>query len=263
MSDQPAPPTSVSDAPSTPSTGVPALFAPAHDRAERRRLWLLVVFVLCLAVVPDLHWALRTWLDEPPALGTGWPAMEVAIYLIERSVRVVLPLVCLLAIIGFPFRSLGLWRIRSVDVTITVALLIVTLPMTHLLRSIIAAIVEPRYFGIVLAPGSLAEWFICIFADAFNAVAEELAIWGVLYVCLRRLWHRNEWASLLVAALTFGSYHIYQGVDGFIVITIMGLLHGVFFRLTRRLWPLIIAHAATNISITLMASLPAITQTAP
>lgn len=83
----------------------------------------------------------------------------------------------------------------------------------------------------------------------------------MLYVCLRRLWHRSEWLSLLVAALTFGSYHIYQGIDGVILITTMGLLHGVFFRLTRRLWPLIIAHAANNIFITLAATFPMISLT--
>jgi membrane protease YdiL (CAAX protease family) len=166
-----------------PPDEIPALFTPAHDPAERRKLWLLVAFVLALAVIPDLHWAIQSWLAEPPAPDSVWPAMSTAIHLLERSFRVVEPMVCL------------------------------------------------------------------------------LAIWGVLYVCLRRLWHRSEWLSLLVAALTFGSYHIYQGIDGVILITTMGLLHGAFFRLTRRLWPLIIAHAANNIFITLAETFPMISLT--
>lgn len=244
-----------------PPDEIPALFTPAHDPAERRKLWLLVAFVLALAVIPDLHWAIHSWLAEPPAPDSVLPAMSIALHLLERSFRVVVPMVCLLAIIGFPFRSMGLWRIRAVDFSIAVAMLIVIFPTTYLLGWLASIIVEPRFLGHTAPPGSAPEWLIVIFADVVNAVAEELAIWGVLYVCLRRLWHRSEWLSLLVAALTFGSYHIYQGIDGVILVTTMGLLHGAFFRLTRRLWPLIIAHAANNIFITLAATFPMISLT--
>ena len=39
------------------------------------------------------------------------------------------------------------------------------------------------------------------------------------------------------------SYHLYQGVAGVLAVVPVGLLFGVWFARTRRLWPLIVAHA--------------------
>lgn len=43
-----------------------------------------------------------------------------------------------------------------------------------------------------------------------------------------------------VAIRTF--YHLYQGIPGLIAIIPMGLLFGIWFACSRRLWPLIVAH---------------------
>jgi membrane protease YdiL (CAAX protease family) len=39
-----------------------------------------------------------------------------------------------------------------------------------------------------------------------------------------------------------GSYHLYQGYGGFIGNAVMGVLFGLWFQRTRRVWPLIVAH---------------------
>ena len=45
-----------------------------------------------------------------------------------------------------------------------------------------------------------------------------------------------------VSAATFGICHAYQGLPGFIVITIYGLMFSALYLWTGRLWPCIIAH---------------------
>ena len=58
---------------------------------------------------------------------------------------------------------------------------------------------------------------------------------------------RSTPASVLVSSLLFGSYHVYQGSGPVICLTLTGLLYGSAFAVTRRVWPVAIAHAAANI----------------
>lgn len=46
-----------------------------------------------------------------------------------------------------------------------------------------------------------------------------------------------------VSAVIRLSYHLYQGVVGVLAVVPLGLLFGIWFARTRRLWPLIVAHA--------------------
>ena len=39
-----------------------------------------------------------------------------------------------------------------------------------------------------------------------------------------------------------GSYHLYQGIGGFLGNFVLGLIFGWWFQRTRRVWPLILAH---------------------
>ena len=50
-----------------------------------------------------------------------------------------------------------------------------------------------------------------------------------------------------VSALVRGSYHLYQGFGGFVGNALMGVLFGVVYARTRRVGPLIVAHAVLDI----------------
>jgi uncharacterized protein len=78
--------------------------------------------------------------------------------------------------------------------------------------------------------------------DAFqDGAAEEIVVCAYLLTRLRQMkWTDSR--AIAASATLRGSYHLYQGYGGFIGNAIMGVLFGLWFRRTRRVWPLIIAH---------------------
>jgi membrane protease YdiL (CAAX protease family) len=75
-----------------------------------------------------------------------------------------------------------------------------------------------------------------------NALAEELLVVGYLITRLRQL-GSSAGAAVLASAALRGSYHLYQGLGGFVGNLAMGLVFGRVWQRTHRLWPLVSAHA--------------------
>ena len=85
------------------------------------------------------------------------------------------------------------------------------------------------------------------------ALVEEGIAIGYLYERLAALQVRVGWI-VAGSALLRGSYHLYQGIGGFVGNAIMGLVFGiVYLRLKARgsgaLWPLVIAHFAIDATV--------------
>ncbi len=70
---------------------------------------------------------------------------------------------------------------------------------------------------------------------------------GYLFVRLRQLGWSTP-AIILASAVLRGSYHLYQGFGPFIGNVLMGLLFAYFYTRTRRVLPLVIAHALIDIT---------------
>lgn len=109
-----------------------------------------------------------------------------------------------------------------------------------------------RTIGIntTVAAANLADnWWtipVLVLAACANAVVEEVVMIGYLFV----RWSQAGWSSLViltVSALVRGSYHLYQGWGGFIGNVAMGVAFGLFFLKTRRVWPLVLAHAVIDV----------------
>ena len=77
-------------------------------------------------------------------------------------------------------------------------------------------------------------------------LSEELAMRGYLIPRLESLLNSTI-KSVLLSSLLFASYHIYQGIGPTLLIGLLGLCFGIAFCYLRRLWPLLIAHAAMDI----------------
>ncbi len=78
-----------------------------------------------------------------------------------------------------------------------------------------------------------------------DGVAEEVVVCAYVLVRLTQLGWGAPWAVLASAVLR-GSYHLYQGFGGFVGNAIMGVIFGLWFLRTRRVWPLIIAHSVID-----------------
>lgn len=74
-----------------------------------------------------------------------------------------------------------------------------------------------------------------------NATLEEVLVLGFLLHRLRQLgWSDNR--ALGLSALLRGSYHLYQGLGGFVGNAVMGVIFGRIYQRTGRAMPLLIAH---------------------
>jgi membrane protease YdiL (CAAX protease family) len=104
--------------------------------------------------------------------------------------------------------------------------------------------------SLTIAPSTLGDtWWrlpVLILSAAANSWAEEVVMIGYLITRLRQLgWSENR--SLVAQALLRGSYHLYQGLGGFIGNLVMGLVFGRVWQRTNRLWMLVGAHALIDV----------------
>jgi membrane protease YdiL (CAAX protease family) len=100
--------------------------------------------------------------------------------------------------------------------------------------------------NLTVVPANLPDvWWrlpVLVASAAQNAVLEETIVLGYLVHRLRQLgwgWGRTTAAS----ALLRGSYHLYQGVGGFVGNAVMGVVFCALYRRWGRAMPLVVAHA--------------------
>ena len=80
-----------------------------------------------------------------------------------------------------------------------------------------------------------------ILQGAQNGALEEVVVVGYLLTRLRQMGWSNG-RALGASALLRGSYHLYQGLGGFVGNLMMGLIFAWWFQRSRRVLPLVVAH---------------------
>lgn len=101
-----------------------------------------------------------------------------------------------------------------------------------------------------VAPANLPEvWWavpVLLLAAGQNAVLEEVVVVGYLMTRLRQLAWRVP-AVIAASAVLRGSYHLYQGFGAFVGNAVMGVVFSLFYLRTKRVMPLVVAHALLDI----------------
>ena len=87
---------------------------------------------------------------------------------------------------------------------------------------------------------------VAVLNAAANGVLEEVLVAGYLLHRLGQLGWR-WWPALLVSAVLRGSYHLYQGLGGFVGNVAMGLVLGWVYQRWGRAAPLVVAHTAIDV----------------
>lgn len=77
---------------------------------------------------------------------------------------------------------------------------------------------------------------------AIVALCEEIVFRGYILSRIARLAGGRVWLGVLVATVAFASGHLYQGLGGFVVVFIYGLMFAGLYLHTGSLFPGIIAH---------------------
>lgn len=138
-------------------------------------------------------------------------------------------------------RAVGLTRLRGRDLWSGLALAtIIGVPGLGLYLA-------SRALGMSAAvvPSDLTDtWWripVLILAAFANGWAEEIIVVGYLLTRLDQL-RVNPAIAILISAVLRGTYHLYQGFGAGLGNLAMGLIFGIVWWRTRRLWPLILAH---------------------
>ncbi|MFE3097640.1 CPBP family intramembrane glutamic endopeptidase [Streptomyces sp. NPDC059248] len=105
-------------------------------------------------------------------------------------------------------------------------------------------------FNLTVVPESLPEvWWkfpVLILSAIQNSVVEEVIVVGYLLHRLGQLgW--TPMAALVASSVLRGSYHLYQGIGGFIGNMVMGVVFVLLYRRWGRVGPLVVAHALLDI----------------
>jgi membrane protease YdiL (CAAX protease family) len=87
---------------------------------------------------------------------------------------------------------------------------------------------------------------VLVLSAAQNALLEEVVVVGYVLTRLREL-NVRDWRAIAASAVLRGSYHLYQGFGGFIGNAVMGVVFGYFYRRTRRVLPLVVAHTILDV----------------
>lgn len=104
--------------------------------------------------------------------------------------------------------------------------------------------------NLAVQPSTLDEsWWrapVLVLSALGNAAAEEVLVVGYLLTRLRQL-GTTENRALWISAVLRGSYHLYQGVGGFVGNVVMGLVYGRVWQRTNRIHALVVGHALIDV----------------
>ncbi|CAN5327794.1 hypothetical protein BH10PLA2_BH10PLA2_04750 [soil metagenome] len=207
--------------------------------------WLELGAVLAVGVIPNLSAALLAEPFSPNTLPPFWRGCLISIVASMCTIYVVLYLI---SRSGESWERFGLSTPRKLDVVIGLVMLLVGVELWQ---------IYPVFRSLDEGPSKL-QWFtyarrvdlpLAGLTFLFAAFSEELVTRAYLITRLEELL-KSRGLALLIAALLFASYHIYQGYNAVGSTFAFGLLYGGAFLFVRRVWPLALGHALLNLLVT-------------
>jgi membrane protease YdiL (CAAX protease family) len=235
----PEPPTSVPEPAAVPAPAEPVVAPPSL--MSRRALWAELGAVLAIEVIPQVFYPVTQ--SSPPAEPP--PYWADALHLTVASGCTIFVVLYLIARSGEPWARFGVDRPRGWDFPLGLGMLFVSFAVGLFYYRLGLFVDAPeRYlFPRPAGPAGLAMGVVKFGAAGFT---EELVFRAYLITRLATLL-RSEWRALLVAALLFAAVHGYQGPGGVVYTFLFGLAYGGVYLGVRRVWPLAVGHALTNL----------------
>lgn len=229
----------------TGGNGTPKESSPGS--ATSGRLWFEVLAVLCLAVFPDLFSAVAVMADWSTR---SYPFVQQGSWIIVRAVQVSVPLLLILRLNKEPLAQFGMVRFSwLLDIPLGGLVWMLDLLIWDWVVSRVPASWQTGAMGEGFVewtkPEGVSGHLLLLAVSLANGFAEEFVMRGYLLPRFERLLH-STWLAILVTSILFASYHAYQGTFGLIGAATTGVVYGSFYCLTRRLWPVCVAHALAD-----------------
>jgi membrane protease YdiL (CAAX protease family) len=244
-------------APPRPAT-VPVITDPAERRLVGTEILVVLTVTLGLSALRSALSLLNALLQTTPLneqqVALNAPAAQLSLVDLAFQLTGALQLLgwgvlaaYLLLRAGFALRTVGLDASRPGRDALGAAGLAALIGVPGLGLYLVA---HALGVSVTIAPTTLTDtWWrtpVLILSAAGNAWAEEVIMIGWLLTRLRQLgWSENR--SLVVAAVLRGSYHLYQGLGGFVGNLVMGLVFGRVWQRHGRLWCLVGAHTLIDV----------------
>lgn len=233
--------------------------ASGQTRLLSNRLFLLaeMFFVLWFAFFSDLIRAIDTYsycIEENVSMTHN--LLESPLWLVGRSVMACAAMLPIFLVFGMPGKDAHrLPRNYTKDLVATLILTVLALTISGSLSLFgepplyVSTLEWPNASTVVTKLSLVISLVLSIVA---NSIAEELVMRAYLIDRLERFFGSTT-AAVVLAAVLFGSYHIYMGlIPGLVNATALGFLFGIYYARTRRLVPLIGAHTLYNFAVIFM-----------
>ncbi|MCH7494775.1 MAG: CPBP family intramembrane metalloprotease [Candidatus Marinimicrobia bacterium] len=140
--------------------------------------------------------------------------------------------------------GLGFKRIRPIDFGWAVAFLAASNLILTGVALLLAELGIPMPGEIsLLIPQDTTGRIVWVFLSFTAGFCEETAFRGYLMTRLRLVGNFQNWViPTIISAVVFGACHAYQGLPGFILISIYGAMFSLLYIRTGSIWPPVIAH---------------------
>jgi len=233
----------------TPPEQAPKLALPESVGLE-------ILVVLSVGFIP----ALSLWLIRLTGHATQGPISSYPYWLdaVTHALAVFFELTIVLYILsrsGESWNYFGVEWPRGSDVPLGVALLC----GLFLVWAMWWAYADPLYAILGgedakgMMPRTVPDYLFCVPMAAIGVLFEEVLFRGYLIARFTSIF-RNPLESIVVSAVLFGLIHAQYSVFVIIeMIVTFGIPMGVFYYLSHRLWPCVIAHFGWNMSLYLRA----------
>jgi len=145
---------------------------------------------------------------------------------------------------GTGLRGLGLTKLTPLHLAWAIAFWLAAIVLLGGIAWVLAQFGYeiPGEIGLLI-PESFGGKLVWVAVSITAGFCEEVAFRGYLMTRFRLLFKSNSWVvPTILSSVIFGVCHAYQGIAGFILITIYGALFSLLFIRTKSLWPGIIAH---------------------
>ena len=201
--------------------------------------WVEFTVVITVAFGPlILESLLYVFLPHAPGKFSDGQLASLLVY----EIAILAALLGFLHLRGWTLAQLGL-RVTIADTFIGVALAVVG-DLASVAAYWLVASVWPQAAEVMASAEigsqelSLA---IVVAVSVVNPIFEEIFVCGYVIAALKE--RHDPWTGINTSVAIRLLYHLYQGAVAAVSIVPIGLLLGIWFARTGRLWPLIVAHA--------------------
>lgn len=231
------------------SNAIPIARPVFHPESRNdRHIWYEVGAVLALAVLPYLlfsvyHILFPTDSGSSSAIADSW-------FLATGNIQVAIPLMYILWNSKEPLRHFGFrWPRWRRDIPLALLIIVITNlcynGFVMLVMAITGADRVPHRWSFAEAQ-EWRDFAAIVICSCTNGFTEELVMRGYLITRIERLMKSTGFA-LFASTFLFSMYHAYQGAVSVVSALIFGMLAGIVFVRTRRLWPVVLAHIVADI----------------